>query len=120
VVNHTGSNDTYAWTNHYAVTRAYTTNGRNQYTAAGAVTPTYDYRGNVTSAGATTYGYSSENQLTSASGGVTLTYDPAGRLYETVGAATTRFGYDGQQMIAEYQLAEAGKVRVTQRARALG
>ncbi len=35
-----------------------------------------------------TYGYSSENLLTSATGGVTLGYDL--RLYQTVGAATTR------------------------------
>jgi RHS repeat-associated protein len=40
--------------------------------------------------------------LTSATGGATLDYDPALRLYQVVGAATTRFGYDGVNAIAEY------------------
>jgi RHS repeat-associated protein len=49
-----------------------------------------------------TYGYSSENLLTSASGGVTLGYDPSMRLYQFAGASTTRFAYDGVDMIAEH------------------
>ncbi len=32
----------------------------------------------------------------------TLGYDPLGRLYETVGSGTTRFLYDGDELIAEY------------------
>jgi RHS repeat-associated protein len=40
--------------------------------------------------------------LTSASGGVTLGYDPATRLYQVTGAATTRFAYDGVNAIADY------------------
>jgi RHS repeat-associated protein len=40
--------------------------------------------------------------LTSATGGVTLAYDPALRLYQVTGAATTRFLYDGADSIAEY------------------
>jgi RHS repeat-associated protein len=40
--------------------------------------------------------------LTSASGGVSLSYDPLMRLYQTSGAATTRMLYDGQSLIAEY------------------
>ena len=51
---------------------------------------------------AKTSGYSSENLLTSATGGVTLGYDPALRLYQVVGAATTRLAYDGVNAIAEY------------------
>ncbi len=54
-----------------------------------------------------TFGYSSENLLTGASGGVTLSYDPGMRLYQTAGAATTRFGYDGTQLIAEYNASNA-------------
>jgi RHS repeat-associated protein len=107
IVSHTQSNDAYAWGGHYAVNRSYTTNGRNQYTAAGAITPTYDARGNLTSAGSVTYGYSSENRLTSATGGVTLSYDPLGRLYQTTGAATTRLGYEGQSLIGEYNSSNA-------------
>src|SRR6266496_87611 len=53
------------------------------------------------------YGYSSENLLTSASGGVTLGYDPALRLYQVAGAATTRFLYDGVDAIAEYNSTNA-------------
>ena len=43
--------------------RAYTANGLNQYTASGAVTPTYDANGNLTAAGSTTYSYNAENRL---------------------------------------------------------
>jgi YD repeat-containing protein len=68
IASNTRSNDSYAWTAHYNLTRNYTANGLNQYTASGAVNPSYDQRGNLTSAGSTTYGYSSENMLTSASG----------------------------------------------------
>ena len=47
----TRSNDAYVWTNHYAISRNYTANGLNQYTAIGGITPSYDSRGNLTSAG---------------------------------------------------------------------
>jgi RHS repeat-associated protein len=40
--------------------------------------------------------------LTAAAGTATLGYDSASRLYQTAGAATTRFLYDGQEAIAEY------------------
>ncbi len=97
-------NDTYAWANHYNFNRNYTTNVLNQYTLSGAITPTYDSRGNLTSAGTTTYAYDGDNLLTSATGGdsATLAYDPAGRLYQTAGSATTRFGYDGMALVGEY------------------
>jgi RHS repeat-associated protein len=104
ITSNTRSNDNYAWTGHYNVNRGYTANGLNQYTASGSVTPSYDTKGNLTSAGSTTYGYSSENLLTSATGGITLSYDPAMRLYQTAGGTpgTTRFAYDGADLIAEY------------------
>jgi RHS repeat-associated protein len=102
VVSNSRSNDSYAWTNHYAVNRNYSVDGLNRYTAVGSITPTYDTRGNLTQAGTTTYAYSSENMLVSATGGVSLAYDPFNRLYQTAGAATTRFAYDGLSMIAEY------------------
>jgi hypothetical protein len=44
-------NNLYAWTGHYAVNRAYTTNGLNQYTAAGSATFSYDANGNLASSG---------------------------------------------------------------------
>lgn len=60
-------------------------------------------RGNLTTdpTSGKTYAYSSENMLTSASGGVTLAYDPMLRLYQLAGGATTRFGYDGIDLVAE-------------------
>ena len=100
----TRSNDSYAWSDHYNLTRNYGSNGLNQYISSGSVTPTYDAKGNLTSAGSATYAYSSENLLTSASGGIALAYDPMLRLYQTAGGTpgTTRFAYDGQDLIAEY------------------
>jgi YD repeat-containing protein len=40
----TSANDAYAWTQSYNVSRSYTANGLNQYTASGSITPTYDAR----------------------------------------------------------------------------
>ncbi|TMJ18608.1 MAG: RHS repeat-associated core domain-containing protein [Alphaproteobacteria bacterium] len=105
IASQTRSNDSYAWTGHYAINRNYTANGLNQYTAAGGASFTYDARGNLTSDGSTTYVYDSENRLVSASGGhsATLAYDPLGRLSQvTSGAGTTRFLYDGNALVAEY------------------
>jgi RHS repeat-associated protein len=53
----------------------------------------------------TAYVYDIENRLVSASGGATasLRYDPIGRLYEVTGSGgTTRFLYDGDELVAEY------------------
>jgi RHS repeat-associated protein len=66
------------------------------------VVPTYDGRANLASAGGPTFGYSVENRLESACGIGTLGYDPVGRLNQTVAASTTRFSYDGVDMIGEY------------------
>lgn len=80
-----------------------TINGLNQVTATGGASVTHDARGNITAIGASGYGYSSENLLTSAPGSASLAYDPGMRLYQTVGGGvTTRFAYDGADMIAEY------------------
>jgi RHS repeat-associated protein len=99
------SNDAYAWTGAYNFDRSYTTNGLNQYTASGTTSLGYDGRGNLTTSGATTYAYNGINQLTSVSGGptATLAYDPADRLYQLdAGGVTTRYLYDGVNMIGEY------------------
>lgn len=101
----TRNNDTYAWTAHYNVSRPYSVNGLNQYTAAGSAGFTYDANGNLTSDGSTTFTYDIENRLVVASGANTagLRYDPLGRLYETTGAlGTTRFLYDGDELVAEF------------------
>ena len=98
----TQSNDLYAWTGHYNVSRNYIVNGLNQLTSAGAVALGYDGRGNLTSSGASGYSYSSENLLMSGPG-VTLAYDPLGRLFSVTGASgTTKFQYDGDMIVAEY------------------
>ena len=103
----TKSNDSFAWNAHQNAARNYWTNGRNQYTAAGAVSFAYDGNGNLTSDGTNIYVYDVENRLVSKAGGgssVTLRYDPLGRLYEVNGSQTgiIRFAYDGDALIAEY------------------
>ena len=72
-------------------------NGRNQYTAAGSITPTYDTKGNLTSAGTTTYGYSSENLLTSRPPAASRSPTTRRSALPDVrrSAGTTRFAYDG-------------------------
>lgn len=120
-------NNLYATTAHYDVDRNYAVNGLNQYTTAnanptpvGATKFEYDANGNLirngvpdavsgllTAENSTSYTYDIENRLVAASGikTATLTYDPLGRLYETVGdgAATTKhLLYDSDALVAEY------------------
>jgi YD repeat-containing protein len=76
-----------------ASTVSYTANTLNQYTAVGAVTPTYDGNGNLTFDGIFTYGYDAENRLTSVTqGGTTIAtyaFDAQGRRkLKTVGGTT--------------------------------
>lgn len=106
----TKSNDAYAFTQSYVTNRSYTPNGLNQYTAAGAATATYDGRGNLTAlTGPSTksFGYSSENLLTAATGASGLSYDSALRLYQVSAGATTRFAYDGHDIVGEYDASNA-------------
>jgi RHS repeat-associated protein len=101
----TRDNDAYAWTGHYNVSRSYSVNGLNQYTLAGGASFAYDANGNLTNDGSSAFLYDIEHRLVSASGAKTagLRYDPLGRLYETTGASgTTRFLYDGDELVAEY------------------
>ncbi len=109
IVTRTPDNPAYAYTPPANFTDTYTSNSLNQYTSAGGITPTYDSRGNTTYDGTKTYGYDFANRLTSASGSpsATLSYDPVGRLYQVAGPSTTRFVYDGVDMIAEYSTAGA-------------
>jgi len=107
IATETQSNDSYSWNGHVNVTRAYTTNGLNQYTAAGSASFAYDANGNLTSDGTYGYVYDVENRLVSRTGGgatITLNYDPTGRLYQVTGGApgTQRFVYDGNALAAEY------------------
>jgi RHS repeat-associated protein len=104
IIQNTRSNDLYAWLGHGSGSTAYASNGLNELTAAGSTSPTYDGRGNMTFAGGTTYSYSSENLLTSTTGGASLSYDPTLRLYQVSGgpAGTQSFAYDGPNLLAEY------------------
>jgi RHS repeat-associated protein len=100
------TNDAYAYGGILAVNRNYAVNGLNQYTSAGPASFTYDASGNLTSDGTNAYVFDGENRLVSATAAgvtTTLTYDPMGRLWQVVkGAADTRFLYDGDALIGEY------------------
>jgi RHS repeat-associated protein len=123
------NHDAFAWTGHHAVQRAYTTNGLNQYDAAGIATLTWDKNGNMitetvphpdTGAPVTTsYVYDVENRLVSRSGGVSLVYDPLGRLFSvastTPSAVTTQFLYDGDALVGEYNAAGTMTARYVHR-----
>jgi RHS repeat-associated protein len=106
----TRDNNSYAWTGHYAVQRAYMSNGLNQYTTAGSANFVYDLNGNLISDGLTAFTYDIENRLIGASPLVTpggrsgaLVYDPLGRLFQVAGGGnTTQFLYDGDALVAEY------------------
>lgn len=95
-------NDSYAFTGYTPVSKTYTVNGLNQYTAADSASPTYDDNGNLTSDGTTSYTYDVENRLITTSAGATLDYDPAGRLWRmATSSATVRFLYDGNALVEE-------------------
>lgn len=102
----TGTNDAYRSNSAYDINRNYDRNGLNQYTQAGPYPIGHDLNGNLTSDGSTTFTYDIENRLTGATGAKTanLKYNPLGRLRETSGgsAGVTRFLYDGDDLVAEY------------------
>ena len=82
----------------------YVTNALNQYTQVGSGLLTYDPNGNLKTDGPRTYSYDAENRVRSATTptNTQYTYDPFGRrLSKTVGSTTTRFLYDGEDLIAE-------------------
>lgn len=104
IVTKSRSNNAYAFTGYVTVSRAYAANGLNQYTTAGSAAFSYDANGNLSGDGSNSYGYDVENRLITKSGGLTLAYDPNGRLWQSSGGAsgTTRYLYDGDDLIAEY------------------
>ena len=61
---------------------------------------------NLTADGANSFVYDIENRLVGRSGGVSLVYDPLGRLYQVASPTTdTRFLYDDDALVAEYNAA---------------
>ena len=99
------SNDQFNYQGDEHLIGNYQVNGLNQYTGVGGDSFTYDVKGNFTSDGYTTYSYDTENRLLTATGAdnATLTYDPNGRMVKLVsGGNSTRFVYDGDALIAEY------------------
>ena len=108
------TNESYVYDEHSNGSNGYGVNGLNQYTLVDGVVYTYDNNGNLTSDEDTVYSYDVENRLTSTTDGTnaTLEYDPNGRLYEmSSGGDTTRFLYDGDQLIAEYDASGAMRKR---------
>jgi RHS repeat-associated protein len=102
ITGYSRSNDSYAWMGHYNVNRSYGTNGLNQLTSAGATALGYDGRGNLTTSGSSAYSYTAENRLITAPNGVSIGYDPTGRISQlTQGANVTRFEHLGTRMIIE-------------------
>ncbi|MBN8809642.1 MAG: RHS repeat-associated core domain-containing protein [Sphingomonas sp.] len=104
IVTGTRNNNAYAFTGYVSLSRSYVANGLNQYTSAGPASFAYDANGNLTGDGTSTYTYDVENRLVGRSGGLALNYDPNGRLWQTAGSTsgTTRYLYDGDQLVAEY------------------
>ncbi len=85
--------------------QAYVSDGLNRYSSVAGTTYGYDGRGNLTSDGSRTFTYDVENHLTGVAGGagLTLAYDPLGRLWQTTsGSTVTQFLYDGDRLVAEY------------------
>ena len=84
----TRDNDAYAWTGHYAVNRAYTTNGLNQYTAAGGGQLRLR-RQRQSDLGRHPHLHSTTSRTgwSPSSAGATLSYDPLGRLFQVTAAA---------------------------------
>jgi RHS repeat-associated protein len=107
------------WFNYPAATPStvsYTADALNQYTAVGAVTPSYDSNGNLTSDGTFTFGYDVENRLSSASGAgntASYTFDAQGRRKtKTVNGTTTVFVTDaGNREVLEYDGASGAVLR---------
>ena len=71
--------------------RSYTTNGLNQYSAAGPATLTYDGRGNLASDGTHSFTHTAENRLAQMGSSVYLSHDAAGWLAQVSGAANVLF-----------------------------
>ena len=97
------TNSAYDWTSPSGnVNRPYAVDGLNRYTTSGGVALSYDGLGNVTNDTRLGYTYDGLNKLVSMSNGATFSYDALDRLRFTSGSTATRFLYDGDTIIGEY------------------
>jgi RHS repeat-associated protein len=98
-------NDDYAWRDATSRSRVYVRNGLNQYKSGLGSTFVYDANGNVTMDGVLLYTYDLDNRLKSAND-TRFDYDPEGRLRSSIafGQVTTELLYDGDKLVAEYDL----------------
>jgi hypothetical protein len=90
-----------------ATTQSRTHNAVHELTDVDQTSLAYDARGNLTTnANGQVYTWDFDNRMTSADTSVsdpTFKYDALGRrVSKTVGATTTVYAYDGQQVVAEY------------------
>ncbi len=95
---------TYARTSLPAALTGTAFDANNRLTSQGATNFSYDLNGNLTNDGANTYTWNARDQLTAISGGVTASFgdDGAGRrMAKTIAGATTKFFYDGINVIQE-------------------
>ncbi len=90
-------------------TTSYLHNNLNQYTSVGGTNYSYNDNGNLTNDGTYKYYYDCENRLINVndqndSPVASYKYDYQGqRVSKTVGGTTTRYVYDGDQIVAEYE-----------------
>ncbi|MDF2444856.1 MAG: Rhs family protein [Moraxellaceae bacterium] len=100
------TNNLYQWTGYVNGSKAYASNGLNQYTAIAGATLDYDDNGNLIEDGVWTYTYDLDNHLRSTSKpseSNILNYDAEGRLRQTILAgSTTNLLYSGVELVAEY------------------
>ncbi|GFE89473.1 RHS repeat domain-containing protein [Steroidobacter agaridevorans] len=117
IATRTLSNDVYSYAPGTVLNRPYIPDGLNRYSSVDGTSFGYDARGNLTGNGARTFQYDLLNRLTSVTNGsgsttlLSLSYDPLGRLRQTVGSATTQFLYAGDQLVAEFNGSSATTLR---------
>lgn len=101
IASRTRNNDVYAFPGFANVNRTDTINGLNQVTQTGTTALSHDARGNVTAIGSGTHSYDVENWMKHGGTISQLYPDPAGRLIRALGAADTRYAWDGLDLAVE-------------------
>lgn len=108
------NNDVSQWSPPVGTTTYESANPLNQYPAINSVTQTYDSKGNLDSNGEFIFAYDEENKLISADKvglSVTYGYDANGQrqtktVDNTATIETTRYLYDGAEVLMEYDEAD--------------